>query len=125
MAIGTVSNASPVGTLPVTLSSAFTRAQAYSIYANRYPNGESQRSLISATSRKVWDLTKTLNAADLTELRAFYEDHDGPLIPFNFHDPYEAGITGDYVVRFDGIWSQTVGLGELCGQSPIRLIELA
>lgn len=125
MAIGVVANAVTVGTFPVSLSKAFTRSQAYSIYSNGYANGESQRKLISSTSRKTWGLTKALTAAQLTTLRTFYEDHNGATIPFIYNDPYEAGITGQYKVRFNGAWSATLGVGSLRGATAISLIEVA
>ncbi len=125
MAIGVVDNASPVDALPDVLCRSFRRAQQYTVYSNEYANGESQRSLISSTSRKVWELAAALTAAQLSALRTFYVDHDGATVPFTFHDFYEAGITGDYTVRFDGAWNQTVGAGALCGSVPLRLVELA
>ncbi len=125
MAIGVVDYASPVGSLPELLCRSFRRAQQYTVYSNEYANGESQRSLISLTSRKVWELSAALTATELSALRTFYTDHDGATVPFSFHDFYEAGITGDYIVRFDGAWNQTVGAGVLCGSVPLRLVEIA
>lgn len=125
MAIGVIANADPVGELPANLCRIFRRAQAYEVLANEYGDGSSQRSLVSETSRKVWELTEVLTSAEVTALRAFYDDHRGPLIPFTYHDPYEAGITGQYTVRFDGVFTQTLGAGRLTGIAALRLIELA
>ena len=84
--------------------------------------------------RKRLRLAKRLPPTPLQTLRDFYDARSGPTEPFYFYDPYETnpkfswdptGIatTGRYTVRFDGEWSQTVGLGR--SDVSIELIELA
>ena len=131
---GNVQNAAPATVLPLSLSRAFGHAREYPVLDNTYRNGESQRSVQAATSRKQWLLQKRLTPAQLTTLRTFYEARKGPLEPFYFYDPYEtspkfsynpigAADAGRYVVRFNCEWGETLAPGR-CDVS-IELIELA
>lgn len=126
----------PVATavLPNALSRAFSRADEFLVADNEYANGESQRKVEGATSRKRWRLTKHLTPDRLEELRAFYEARKGPTEPFYFYDPYETipkfshdptgtALGGRYTVRFDCAWEQACGLGR--SDVSIELIELA
>jgi hypothetical protein len=101
---------------------------------NEYRNGESQRSVQAPNSRKRWRLVKRLAPSQLVTLRHFYAARKGPTEPFYFYDPYETSprfshdptgqaVAGRYTVRFQGEWSQSVGLGRADVQ--IELVELA
>jgi phage-related protein len=131
---GSVQNAAPTTVLPQSLCRAFVHTREYPVIDNEYRNGESQRSVQAATSRKKWNLTKRLTPAQLQALRNFYDDRNGTLEPFYFYDPYETNprfswdaagqsLTGRYTVRFNNDWSQSVGPGRSDVQ--IELIELA
>jgi phage-related protein len=131
---GSVQNAAPATVLPWSLSRAFVRSQEYPLVENEYAGGESQRSLLAANSRKRWRLVKRLTPAALAALREFYEARGGPTEPFYFYDPYETNpkfsydhtgqaTAGRYTVRFEGGWSQTVGLGR--AEAEIELVEVA
>jgi hypothetical protein len=131
---GSVQNAAPTAVLPITISRAFSHTREFPVIDNEYRNGESQRSVDAATSRKRWMLAKRLTAAQLQTLREFYDARSGPLEPFYFYDPYETNpkfswdptgqaLNGRYTVRFNSDWSQSVGLGRSDVQ--IELIELA
>jgi phage-related protein len=131
---GSVANAAPATVLPQSLSRAFVHTREYPVIDNEYRNGESQRSVQAATSRKKWTLTKRLSPSQLATLRAFYDARGGSLEPFYFYDPYEtnpkfscdptgAAVTGRYTVRFNSDWSQSVTPGRSDVQ--IELIEVA
>ncbi|MBI2817960.1 MAG: hypothetical protein HYX72_13585 [Acidobacteria bacterium] len=131
---GSVQNAIPTTVLPQSLSRAFAHAREYLVLENEYPNGESQRSLLAATSRKTWQLAKRLTPAQLASLRAFYDARNGPHEAFYFYDPWETspkfsydptGTTtqGRYTVRFGGYWEQMVGMGR--ADAEITFFEVA
>ena len=63
---------------------------------NEYRNGESQRSVQAATSRKKWHLTKRLTPAQLAALRTFLRCAERHLEPFYFYDPYETNPKFSY-----------------------------
>jgi hypothetical protein len=90
--------------------------------------------VLTTNSRKRWRLAKRLTPAQLEVLRDFYEARNGPAEPFYFYDPYETdpkfsydptgqATEGRYTVRFEGGWSQSVGLGR--SEVEIELVELA
>jgi hypothetical protein len=131
---GNIANAAPTTVLPQSLSRAFVHTREYPVIDNEYRNGESQRSVQAATSRKKWSLMKRLTPTQLQALRDFYDARNGTHQPFYFYDPYEtspkfswdgsgAALTGRYTVRFNTDWSQSVGPGRSDVQ--IELIELA
>lgn len=131
---GNVPNASPTAVMPLSLSRAFVHERSYPVLENEYRNGESQRSAQAATSRKRWRLAKRLTAVELQALRDFYDARNGPQEPFYFYDPWDTipqfsydptgqAIPGRYSVRFEGSWSDTVGLGRIDTQ--IELVEVA
>ena len=131
---GSVENAAPATVLPLSLSRAFVHERSYPLIENEYKNGESQRSVQAATSRKRWRMAKRLTAAQLSDLRDFYEARGGTLEAFYFYDPYEtspkfsydptgAETTGRHTVRFDSNWSQSVDAGRT--NVEIALVELA
>ncbi len=131
---GSVQNAAPLTVIPASLSRAFVHEREYPVIDNEYRNGESQRSLQAANSRKRWRLAKRLTPAQLTTLREFYDARKGPTEPFYFYDPYETSpkfshdptgqsVAGRYNVRFEGEWSQSASLGRT--DATFELIEVA
>lgn len=131
---GSVENAAPTTVMPWSLCKAFIHAREYAVLENEYRNGESQRSKLVETSRKIWRLGKRLTPSALATLRAFYDARKGPQEPFYFYDPWDADpkfsydptgemITGRYTVRFEGEWQQTVGMGR--ADVEISLVQLA
>lgn len=131
---GSVENAAPTTVMPSNLCRAFVHSREYPVIGNEYRNGESQRSVEAATSRKRWMFTKRLPPAQLQALRDFYTARNGPHEAFYFYDPFEtnpkfsydptgAAVVGRYTVRFNSEWSQSVGPGRSDVQ--IELIEVA
>ena len=131
---GSVLNAAPATVLPNSLCRSFVHEREYPALENEYRNGESQRTVQAANSRKRWRLAKRLTPAQLTALRDFYDARIGPTEPFYFYDPYETSpkfstdptgqaIAGRYTVRFASEWNQSVDLGRT--DVNIELIELA
>lgn len=131
---GSILNAAPATVLPPSLSTAFTHSREYPVLVNEYPSGESQRGALANNSRRSWRLSKRLTPAQLQTLRDFYDARRGPTEPFWFYDPWEsmprfssdpagAATAGRYVVRFDGSWEQSCGLGR--AEVAIALVELA
>ena len=129
-----VQNAVPTTVMPNSLSRAFVHAREYGLLENEYRNGESQRGLLVATSRKRWQLGKRLTPVLLQQLRDFYDARKGPEEPFYFYDPYETvpkfsydptgtATQGRYTVRFDGVWEQSLSLRRT--DIEITLVELA
>jgi hypothetical protein len=131
---GSVQNAVPLTVMPASLSRSFAHERAYPVVESEYRNGESQRSVQTANSRKRWRLAKRPTPVQLAALRDFYDARKGPTEPFYFYDPYETSpkfstdptgqaVAGRYTVRFAGEWSQSVDLGRADVQ--IELIEVA
>ena len=131
---GSVDNAVPVTVLPLSLCRAFAHSREYPVAVNEFMDGGAQRGLLANASRKRWRLAKRLSPAKMAELRAFYEARKGAHDAFYFYDPYEtnprfscdptgAAVQGRYTVRFEGGWSQAMGLGR--GDVEIQLIEVA
>ena len=131
---GSVQNAAPLTVLPASLSRAFAHEREYPVLDNEYRNGESQRSVQAANSRKRWRLAKRLTPAQLSALRDFFEARKGATDPFYFYDPYETSptfshdptglaVAGRYTVRFAGPWEQSASLSRT--DLSLELIELA
>jgi hypothetical protein len=131
---GSVLNAAPTTVLPWSLSKTFAHAREYAAIDNEYKNGESQRSLLVATSRKSWRTSRRLTPSVLATFRAFYDARKGLHQPFYFYDHTETspkfsydstGVAtiGRYTVRFAGTWEQMVGMGR--ADVDIALVELA
>jgi hypothetical protein len=131
---GSVQNAAPLTVLPASLSHAFTHEREYPVLDNEYRNGESQRSVQAANSRKRWRLAKRLTPLQLAALRGFYDARKGPAEPFYFYDPWETvpkfsydptgqATQGRYTVRFNGPWEQATSLAHT--ELSFELIELA
>ena len=118
--------------LPQALCSAFTHSREYVVLDNEYANGESQRSLVTGSSRKSWQLSEKLTATLLTALLAFYVARNGPLEAFYFYDPFDPGsvydptfaaTTGRYVVHFVGTLTYVLGIPR--AEASLSLTELA
>lgn len=131
---GSVSNAAPATVLPHSLCRSFVHEREYPALENEYRNGESQRTVQAANSRKRWRLAKRLTPGQLAALRDFYDARNGSTEPFFFYDPYETSpkfshdptgqaVAGRYTVRFSGDWNQSVSLGR--SDVSIELIEVA
>lgn len=131
---GNVAAATPSTVLPLSLARAFARSRKYPVLVNEFADGSAQRGLLTNNSRKRWRLAKRLTPAKIAELRAFYEARKGAHQAFYFYDPYEtnprfsydgtgATVQGRYTVRFEGGWSQAMGLGR--GDVEIQLVEVA
>lgn len=118
---GSVQNAAPLTVLPQTLCTAFRAAREYPVLINEYRDGETQRTVLTDSSRKSWVQSKRLTAEQTETLRAFVEARRGPLEPFYYYDPYSpasgqaigsnydaTGVStvGRYTVRFTGVWAQ-------------------
>lgn len=114
---GSVPNATPTTVMPHSLCSAYTQSRAYGMEALDYADGRRERRLLTTTSRRRWDLSKRLTAAQLATLRAFFEARGGAAETFYFydiwdvrtavHDPTGAATLGRVTVRFDGAFSQS------------------
>ena len=129
---GSVSNAVPSLIMPITLSRMFVHAREFELEENLYRNGESQRRLDVATSRKSWRVGKLLTVAEVLTLRDFFNARRGALESFFYYDPWDTvpqfkdnptGSTGRYIVRFDGEWSQVAEFALI--SVTVNLVELA
>jgi len=137
MPIGVVENALPddADLLPWHFCLKFVRTNTWLVQSNEYRNGESQVVTPVTNSRKFWQLDLRQVMEHIEELRDFYLAHQGPVIPFYFYDVTETpnftyDVTGDsavgkHVVRFDGPWDLSTGVGVLRGSTTIRLVETA
>ncbi len=131
---GSIQNAAPATVLPHSLCRSFVHEREYPALENEYRNGESQRTVQAANSRKRWRLAKRLTPAQLAALHIFYDACNGPSEAFFFYDPHETSpkfshdptgqaVAGRHTVRFAGEWSQSGDLGR--ADVNIELIELA
>lgn len=126
----TVGVAAPFGTLPHSISTKFTESHAVQMNINEYHDGASQRTSQVANGRRSWKISKRLDPVSLIALRSFFEEAKGRA--FNFYNPSETsppyshnpiGASGLYLVRFNGDWEQTNGMGR--SDVSIELIEVA
>jgi hypothetical protein len=131
---GSVANAAPATVLPWSLCKTFSNSREYSVIENEYKNGESQRGRLVETSRKNWRTSRRLTPSLLEDFRDFYDARKGAHEPFYFYDPWETDplfsydptgvdLVGRYIVRFEGDWSQMVGIGR--ADAEISLVEVA
>lgn len=120
--------------LPQSLCRSFVHERAYPLIENEYKNGESQRSVLAANSRRRWRLAKRLTPAALQTLRDSFDARNGSTEPFYFYDPYDTNpafsydptgvaTAGRFTVRFNGDWQQSSGPARSDVQ--IELLELA
>lgn len=131
---GNVSSAAPASVLPQLLCTAFQQTREIAMQANDYRNGESQRGLQVASSRRKWTLAVRLSASALATLRSFYLARRGGTEAFYYYDPFAvvpigsnydptgASPTGRVTVRFDGPWQQSMGIARTDVQ--IQLVEV-
>jgi hypothetical protein len=131
---GSVAVAAAATVLPQILCSAFSQVREYQILVNEYAGGESQRSLVTFSSRKRWQITEQLAPTELLALRNFWIARKGNLQAFYLYDPFEstplgnydatgASTNGRFIGHFEGDWSET--LGPARGQAGIQIAELA
>lgn len=133
---GSVVSVSTSAVMPLSLSSAFEHSRGWPIRLDEYLNGESFRRNVGTTSRKSWRLSKRLTTAQLEDLKEFFEDQNGPQLPFFVYDgsettpawswdPTGAATTGRYTVRFANTsWQQAIQMGR--HEVPaLELIEVA
>lgn len=131
---GSVGNVVVQTVMPWNLCRAFTRSRTRPLIENRYCDGENQRANRTGSSRKSWSLTMRLSAAELTELREFYEARGGMREAFLFYDVWEfdplftydeageAEGAGRYPVRFAMAWGQEVDW--VRGVASLQLVEV-
>lgn len=131
---GSVSSAAPVTVMPWSLCRSFAHSREYQVQENGYPNGESQRGLITSTSRKTWRTERRLTVAVLAAFKAFFLARNAGQEPFYIYDPWEtspkfsydaAGVetTGRYTVRFNCTWQQMTEIPR--SNVGIAVIEIA
>lgn len=131
---GSIANAAPTTVMPWALARVMVHSREYPVLENDYKNGENQRTLLGATSRKRWSFQSRLTPTQAQALRNFYDARSGGKDPFYIYDVYETvsfaydatGVltTGRYVVRFDGQWQQTVDIGGRVNCS-VQVVEVA
>ncbi len=102
---GSVELSTPTTVMPFSLSSVFVHSRSYVNLINKYRNGETQRALLTASSRKFWKLSKKLTESELSDLKDFYIARNGGHEPFYFYDPYETSPKFTY----DPTGVETVG----------------
>jgi hypothetical protein len=131
---GNVANAAPATVLPQIPCTAFQQIREIALQGNEYRNGESQRGLQVASSRRKWVLAARLSGSALAALRSFYLARRGGTEPFYYYDPFAvvpigsnydptgASSVGRVTVRFDGEWQQSMGMARTDVQ--IQLVEV-
>lgn len=131
---GSVANAAPTTVMPAALCRLFRASRQYPAQINVYRDGSRQVALRGATSRKTWDLTLRVAAAEIEDLYDFWLARiSGGSEPFYFydllddkqatHDPTGEDPVGRFTVRFASGWSQTSGMART--EIPVSLIEVA
>jgi hypothetical protein len=131
---GNVVNAAPTSVMPWGLCLAFSQTHEHVVKLVEYPCGDFQSGLVFSTSRKSWKISRKLEASEFETLREFYEDCQGPIVPFYFYAPWETSpkfsydplgmaTTGRYTVRFDGAWQQHSEIRRAACE--ISIIEIA
>ena len=99
---GSVANASTVGTLPVLPIFGYSETREYLVYENRYANGESERYVAVATSRRGWKIRWRLTSTQAATLQDFVDAH-GHTIPFLFTPLNESGTVA---AKFNSDWKE-------------------
>jgi hypothetical protein len=144
---GSVANAVPVGVLPASLCTAFLEVRAFEALQNQYHDGTLETGQLAQSSRKTFKLSQRLSAvrpsplvlSPLELLKAFWEAHNGGMVPFAYYNPFEpisgqpigsnydptgASTVGRYTVVFRGNWSQSTGLART-DVPQLQLVEVA
>lgn len=128
---GNVQNAVPSGVMPYALCTAFAESREYLQLQAQYHDGATERSQLAQTSRKTFRPAQRLTAAFVAALKAFWDAHQGGVVPFLFYNlaegAYDAtgnSTQGRYTVVFRGNWSQSTGLART-DVPQIELIEVA
>lgn len=85
-----VSNAIATTVLPKLLCSSYTQVRRYDVLETSYSNGESQRLVLTTSSRKSWQITRALTPALTDELVAFYLARRGETEAFWMYDGWES-----------------------------------
>jgi hypothetical protein len=117
----------PTAVFPASLSVAFTEAQTWPARVNEYRDGATQATAMLANVQRSWKLTKRLGPSALSTLLAFWQAQGAAAFWFYnpaetlVYDPTGVATTGRYRVRFEGAWSQSIGLAR--GDVPIQLVE--
>lgn len=105
--------------MPFMLARHFVARREYLATENSYRNGERQVGLLVSTSRKTFEMTAALTAAELQTLRELYDATNSGLDPLYFYygpetsPPYSSnpsGSDGRYTVRWESEWNQRVGI---------------
>ena len=120
---GSVNLASPTGVMPKSLCTAFTEKRNWESQSNEYHDGSRQSKAQVSTSRKAWSLKKRLTPPLLATLYTFWDANQHTafyyyspfepgtgLAPGSNYDPLGISLTGRYTVRFNGDWSEAVGI---------------
>jgi hypothetical protein len=130
---GAVEVASPIGVMPVTLSTQFSRMLTYEGISNQFADGSVIASALVGAPRGQWNIPKRLTATQYNALLAWFTSTKGMQIPFYFYDPFETSplftsdptgvaLTGRYIVRLNNNLSQVIDLGRTTVQC--SLIEV-
>ncbi len=122
-----VNNAVSAGVMPKSLCTSLVETREVPIITNTYHDGTCQRKTLAATSRKRFKIGKRLTASELNTLRSFYEDMIGKAFTVyplaSDYDNAGQSLTGRYLVRFEGGWSESIGLGR--HDARLELVEVA
>lgn len=126
---GNVALAVAVDVAPIEMCGCFAEERAYAIpMSGPYADGRSQRRYDASTSRKVWSLSKRLDATDWATVSDWWDDMRGALNAFYYyenaddHDPTGVSETGRALVRFDGALTRTMALAR--SSVDLRLIQV-
>jgi hypothetical protein len=124
---GVVPISMPTAVFPASLSVAFTEMQTWPARVNEYRDGTTQGTAMLGNVQRSWKLTKRLGPSALSTLLAFWQAQGAGAFWFYnpsetlVYDPTGVATTGRYRVRFEGAWSQSIGLAR--GDVPVQLME--
>src|SRR5579884_3637291 len=128
---GSIQNAAPSGVMPYGLCTAFSESREYVQLQAQYHDGTMERSQLAQTSRRTFRLAQRLTNVGLALLKAFWDAHQGGVVPFLFYHLAEGAYDstgnstqGRFTVVFRGNWSQSAGLLRT-DVSQIELVEVA
>ena len=117
--------------MPHSLCIVFSEEREYAQLQVNYHDGTVDRSQLAQTSRRTFKLAQRLIAGRAIALKAFWDSHQGGLVPFLFYNtvegPYDAtgnSTLGRYAVVFRGNWSHTTGV-QRTNVPQIELVEVA